>query len=87
MEKRMPSATVTSKGQITIPKSVRELLGLNAGDRVSFTVSEDGVVEMQPENVDLNSLEGFLKPRTRVSLEEMDEAVAEGAAGGEVEDS
>ena len=78
----MSTATVTSKGQITIPKEVRKTLGLAAGHRVSFQIREDKVVEMRPENVDLMSLFGIFKPRVKgVTLEEMDEAIREGAAG------
>ncbi|HEX7181535.1 MAG TPA: type II toxin-antitoxin system PrlF family antitoxin [Thermoanaerobaculia bacterium] len=78
----MPTATVTSKGQITIPKEVRKTLGLEAGHRVSFQVREDKVVEMRPENVDLMSLFGIFKPRFKgVTLEDMEEAIREGAAG------
>ena len=40
----MPSATVTSKGQITLPKAIRDLLRLGAGDRVDFIVMDDAVV-------------------------------------------
>lgn len=76
MENRMPKATVTSKGQITIPKEVRVALSLAAGHRVSFLVREDGVVEMRPATVDLMSLFGSIKPSVKgVSLEDMDAAI------------
>jgi antitoxin PrlF len=72
----MPTATVTSKGQITIPPGVRETVGLQAGHRVSFEVREDGVVEMHPETVDLMSLCGIIKPAVRgVTLDAMDDAI------------
>lgn len=78
----MATATVTSKGQITIPKEVRDALGLETGHRVSFRVREDRVVEMHPENEDLMSLCGILKPVVKgVTLEDMKEAVRQGAAG------
>ena len=78
----MPTATVTSKGQITIPKEVRETLGLEAGHRVSFRIRENKVVEMRPENMDLMSLFGIFKPRVKeVTLKDMEEAIREGAAG------
>jgi antitoxin PrlF len=77
----MPTATITSKGQITIPKEVRRELSLEAGHRVSFVVRDDGVVEMRPETVDLMSLFGAIKPRVKgVSLRDMDEAVRRSAA-------
>jgi AbrB family looped-hinge helix DNA binding protein len=76
----MPSATLTSKGQITVPKEVREALSLEAGHRVAFVLREDGVVEMRPETVDLMSLFGAIKPRiTGVTLEDMDEAIRRSA--------
>jgi AbrB family looped-hinge helix DNA binding protein len=77
----MPTATVTSKGQITIPKEVRDAMGFDTGKRVSFRVRDDGVVEMRPDEVDLMSLCGILKPRVKgVTLEDMEEAIREGAA-------
>jgi AbrB family looped-hinge helix DNA binding protein len=77
----MPKATVTSKGQITIPNEVRKALALAAGHRVSFLVREDGVVEMRPETVDLMSLFGAIKPRVKgVSVTDMDDAIRRSAA-------
>jgi AbrB family looped-hinge helix DNA binding protein len=78
----LPTATVTSKGQITIPKEVRNALGLESGHQVSFLLREDGVVEMYPETVDLMSLYGFLRSSVRgVTLEDMEEAIRKGASG------
>ena len=47
----MGTATITSKGQITIPKKVREALGLKAGDRVLFLPEEDGRVYIYPIHI------------------------------------
>ena len=72
----MPTATVTSKGQITIPKEVREELGLRVGDRVAFRVLEDGRAIVEPEIIDLRELKGALKPkRTGVTLADMEAAI------------
>lgn len=72
----MPSATVTSKGQITIPKEVREELGLRVGDRVAFRVLDDGRAIVEPETIDLRELKGALKPkRTGVTLADMEAAI------------
>lgn len=77
----MPGATVTSKGQITIPKAIREALELKTGDRVAFHVREDGVVEVQAETLDVMALKGSLKARRKgVTLEEMERAISEGAS-------
>jgi AbrB family looped-hinge helix DNA binding protein len=78
----LPTATITSKGQITIPKEVRDALGLESGHQVSFLLREDGVVEMHPATEDLMSLYGILKPSVRgVTLEDMEKAIREGASG------
>ena len=47
MEATLDMAKVTSKGQITIPKSIRMLLGLQAGDRVLFVEAPDGSVSIR----------------------------------------
>jgi antitoxin PrlF len=56
----MPSATLTSKGQLTLPKAVRDLLRLGAGDRVDFVVNDDGTVVLRPVTVDVRELKGLL---------------------------
>ena len=74
----MATATLTSKGQITVPKAVREALRLKAGDRVEFLVGEDGTVTIWPVTADVRTLKGLLpKPRRRVSVEEMNAVVRE----------
>jgi AbrB family looped-hinge helix DNA binding protein len=78
----MPTATVTSKGQITIPVEVRKELGLKAGDRVDFFPGARGGYEMRARNLSVRDLAGMFPRVSRVvSLEEMDEAIARGAAG------
>ena len=74
-------ATITSKGQVTVPKKVRDQLHLKAGDRIEFLVDEDGTVRVVPVTAKVTELKGMVpKPRRAVSLEEMDEAIARGAA-------
>jgi len=78
----MPTATVTSKGRITVPKAIRDHLGITAGDRVSFHVGSEGKVVVEPETTDLRSLRGMLKGRDRrVSLTTMELAIRKGACG------
>jgi antitoxin PrlF len=70
---------VTSKGQVTLPKEVRERLGIRRGGSVSFVVGEDRV-EMQPAGLSVTRLAGILgKPRKRVTLKQMDDAIAKAA--------
>ena len=68
----MSTATITSKGQITIPKPVRTHLDLKTGDRLVFRIRDDGVVEISPLTGDLFSLCESLKPKvTGVTISEM----------------
>lgn len=74
----MPTATLTTKGQVTIPKEVREHLGVDTGDRLSFVVQRDGTVIVRPITHHVRALGGFLRRpgQRRVSTDEMDEAIA-----------
>jgi AbrB family looped-hinge helix DNA binding protein len=77
----MPDATMTSKGQLTVPVEVRRRLGLKAGTRVSFVPTEDGSYELRVKTGSAQDLKGILHGRVpTVSLEQMDEAIARGAA-------
>jgi antitoxin PrlF len=80
MEVPVESA-ITVKGQATIPKAIREHLGLKPGDRVKFFVHPDGSVVLLPK-LSASSLRGIIKSRRRrpVTIAEMTEAVVEGAA-------
>lgn len=72
----MSSATLTSKGQITIPKDVRERLGIDAGDRIEFVEIEPSVFKIVPATMDIRDLKGIIpKPKKPVSLQSMDEAI------------
>lgn len=44
----MPVSTITSKGQVTLPKKVRDRLHLKAGDKLDFRVEEDGSIRAYP---------------------------------------
>jgi len=73
----MPAATLSSKGQIVIPKSLREQLGLKPGDSVDFIIQENGDVLIRPAAQDVQKLKGMLyrAGRKPVSIEEMNTAV------------
>ena len=73
----MATATVTSKGQITIPVSVRTALGLATGSRVEFVRIDDRHFAIIAANEDVQSLKGMLrKPAAPVSIEQMNESIA-----------
>ena len=76
----MASATVTSKGQITIPKKVRQALRLGPGDHVEFLIEKGGKVSVRSGKGDVAELKGLLHRRGRkvVSLVEMERAIARG---------
>ena len=80
----MASATVTSKGQITIPAKVREILGLETGDRIEFVQIEPRKFEIIPATSSVRELKGMLYDQKRkpVSIEEMNAAIAWGASRG-----
>ena len=75
-------SALTVKGQMTVPKAIREHLGVKPGDRVKFFVHPDGTVVLLPKRP-ARALRGMLKSRRSqpVSIEEMNEAIAEGASG------
>ena len=73
----MSTATVTSKGQITIPVSVRTALGLDAGSRVEFVETAKGEFSIVPATSPALALKGMLrKPSKPVSIEQMNHAIA-----------
>ena len=75
-------SAITVKGQTTIPKAIREHLALKPGDRVKFFVHPDGSVVLLPK-LTAAALRGVVKSRRRrpVTIEDMANAAAEGAAG------
>ena len=68
----MSAATVTSKGQITLPKAVRDRLELSAGDRVDFVMAADGRFDLIPVKSSIKSLKGCVPtPKKPVTIEAM----------------
>lgn len=78
----MPCATITSKGQVTIPKEIRDYLKLDTGTKVDFVITETGEVKVIPLVTNVKTLSGMLKRAAKkaATLEEMDEAVRKGAS-------
>jgi antitoxin PrlF len=73
----MPEATLTTKGQVTIPKRVRDHLKLETGARLDFVIEDDGTVVLKPVTRHVRELAGLLhRPGRRpVSLDEMNEGI------------
>lgn len=69
----MPRSTMTSKGQTTVPKEVREALRLEAGDRLTWEI-RGGQAAVTSERPALYRWEGFIKTATRDVVEEIAEA-------------
>jgi antitoxin PrlF len=78
----MAAATLTSKGQITIPVKVRTALGVDAGDRIEFVETEKGHFAIVAATRSVRELNGLFhrKRRKPVSIEEMNVAIARGAS-------
>lgn len=71
---------MSAKGQVTLPKEMRESLGLKPGDAVVWTVIGQGIV-ITPKSIDFNELRGILgaPPNGSATLEEIDRTIAEAA--------
>ena len=75
------TGVMTSKGQVTIPAEARALMGLHAGSRLEFVITEEQHLEIIPLSGSVTRLKGMVpKSKHVASLEEMDEAIAKGAA-------
>ena len=69
-------ATISTKGQLTIPKAIRDHLSLHPGDKVMFFLEERGSVRFTPVTYPITSLKGMVpKPARTVTLEEMQTAI------------
>ncbi len=77
----MATSTLTSKGQVTLPKEIRDRLGLRPGHQLSFEIDAQGKLLVRPKTVDLMSLAGFLRRRRRrKSLRQIEDGIGRGAA-------
>lgn len=77
---RKAKATITYKGQITLPKDIRERLNVKPGDRVYFRETEAGAIVVEADTVELTELCGAVQPRRKgVTLADMEAAIRTGA--------
>ncbi len=77
----MPATTLTSKGQVTIPKPIREQLHLHTGQRLDFQIDRAGRLIVKPRARDIRDLKGILRSDRKkpVSIAQMHEAIAQGS--------
>lgn len=77
----MPSATLSSKWQMVVPRPIREHLGVHPGDQIDFIILDDGSVIVRPVLLDAKQIRGIVRsPRkTPVSVEEMNETIRKAA--------
>ena len=72
---------MTSKGQVTFPKPIRDKLRLRPGDKIEFMLVEDGSLLVTPVTVPVTRLKGMVpRPEAPLSLDSLDEAVAAAVA-------
>ena len=78
----MATSTLTTKGQITLPKVVRERLKVTAGDTVEFIVDTQGDIRVRAGHADVRALRGLLRRRGRrkVSIERMNAVIRKAAS-------
>lgn len=78
----MTTSILTSKGQTTIPKNIRDFLKIKTGDRLDFIVNHDGNVLVRPTTINVMSLKGLLSSKTKkkATLQEIKDAIRKRAA-------
>lgn len=75
----MRQAKLTSKGQITIPKSIRDYLHLREGDQLQFIIDKTGKVILTAKTIDIKEVVGmyhYKTPKKKTTVRDMDEAIA-----------
>jgi AbrB family looped-hinge helix DNA binding protein len=79
---QLRKAKITVKGQVTIPKDIRDILKIGPGDQIDFIIDDQGEVHISPRTCDFRSLKGFFykKGRSAASLEDMEMAIKKGAS-------
>jgi antitoxin PrlF len=73
----MQQTTLTSKGQVTIPKNIRDFIGLHTGDKIEFVITEKNEVLLRPIIKKVDDVFGVLykSGRNAVTVEDMDSAI------------
>jgi antitoxin PrlF len=77
----MSESTISSKGQVTIPKAIRTRMHLKVGDRLRFVVEADGSVRLAAATRDVSTLRDILpRPKRRATVDDMQSAIRKRAA-------
>jgi len=77
----MSESTISSKGQVTIPKAIRMRMHLKAGDRLRFVVEADGSVRLAAATRDVSTLRDILpRPKSRATVDDMQSVIRRRAA-------
>jgi antitoxin PrlF len=77
----MSESTISSKGQVTIPKAIRTRMHLKVGDRLRFVVDADGSVRLAAATRDVSTLRDILpRPKRRATVDDMQSAIRGRAA-------
>jgi len=71
----MSLAKLTSKGQITLPKPIRDHLELHTGDKVEFIIDDEGRVIVTPKTIDIKEAFGMIKSKKSVSIDAMNKSI------------
>ena len=72
-------ATISSKGQLTIPRAIRDSLRLRTGDKVDFVLSDAGRLELVPHRSSVTALRGMVRHSgPALSLADMERAIGKG---------
>ena len=81
----MHTATMTSKGQMTLPKPIRDRLRVGAGDQVDFVINDRGEIVVRAATGDVKELKGLLRAgragKTALRVEDMNAAILKAHAG------
>ena len=74
-------ATLTYKGQVTVPKAIRDALNLKPGDRLDFFLEQNGELRVTATTASVTELKGMVsKPASPASLDDMDRAILRASA-------
>lgn len=72
----MALSTLTSKGQLTLPKPIRDYLGVDTGDQVEFIINDTGEVILTSKTIAIEDIYGMIKKKKGVTIEDMNLAIS-----------